>query len=312
MLVTAVSENWIVMGLAAAAAWALSSVIDVCFVGDGVYREPSDGPVIAGLFCLLPLATAMPSAGVPSVETGVAGVAMLAGVAYLLHIYLYFRALFTLNDAANAEIFNTLSVLIVPVLAWVLLGERLAGSCYLAIGLGAVGVLALVGLQAARMGRRIIALLAASVCCVSLSMVLQAWVLRHAGYGEAVWWFSLAGVLGAVAFIGTGIGRWRRIGRLWRRFGLLFLLAQALEIGGVLASQRATDVGPSVSLVALLECTLPVFVMGFSLLIAAGTRQWQRTRTEAMRAALARQTRAAPAKFASLILILCAVLLVRP
>lgn len=300
------------MALAAAAAWALSSVLDVCFVGDGVYREPADGPVIAGLFCLVPLLTATPSTAAATSGPGVAAVAMLSGAAYLLHIYLYFRALFALNDAANAEIFNTLSVLIVPLFAWVLLGERLADSCYLAIGLGAAGVLALVRLQVARMSRRVIALLAGSVCCVSLSMVLQAWVLRQVGYGEGVWWFSLAGVLGAVALIGGGIGRWRRIGRLWRRFGLLFVLAQLLEIGGVLASQRATDVGPSVSLVALVECTLPAFVMGFSLVIAAGTRQWQRTRTEAIRAALARQTRAAPAKFASLILILGAVLLVQP
>lgn len=311
MLLTAITENWIVMGLAAAAAWALSSVIDVCFVGDGVYRGPEDGPVVAGLFCLVPLITTTPAAVAAAAGPEIAGIAMLAGLAYLLHIYIYFRALFGLNDAANAEIFNTLSVLIVPVLAWALLGERLAGSCYLAIMLAAAGVLALVSLQAARMGKRVVLLLAASVSCVSVSMVLQAWVLQQTDYGVAVWWFSLAGVIGAVLLIGTGMPRWRRVGRLWRRFGLLFAIAQALEIGGVLASQRATDVGPSVSLVALLECMLPVFVMGFSLALAAIARPWRRRRMVAIRAALSRQTAAAPAKLASLILILCAVMLVQ-
>ncbi len=66
------------MALAAAAAWALSSVLDVCIVGDGVYREPADGPVIAGLFCLLPLAVATPTAGVPVIGPDVAGVACSA------------------------------------------------------------------------------------------------------------------------------------------------------------------------------------------------------------------------------------------
>ena len=37
-------DNWVIMALAAAAAWALSSVIDICFVGSGVYRKASDGP----------------------------------------------------------------------------------------------------------------------------------------------------------------------------------------------------------------------------------------------------------------------------
>jgi uncharacterized membrane protein len=104
------------MGLMAAAARGLSCVIDVCFVGEGVYRDPLDGPLIAGLFCILPLFVFGEANVVQVVDPGVALMTLLAGICDLLHIYFYFKALFVLNDASNAEIFNNLSVLLVPLL----------------------------------------------------------------------------------------------------------------------------------------------------------------------------------------------------
>ena len=304
-------DSWIAMSLIAAGGWALSSVIDVCFVGDGIYSEPSDGPVIAGLFCALPVFTTAGAGGLGNADWGVAFVAMLSGVGYLLHIYFYFKALFVLNDASNAEIFNTLSILFVPVFAFVLLDERMAVVDYLAIALAIGGILVLVSFQVSRLSGLVIGYLTVSVFFVSLTMVLQAWVLRHIGYASAVWLFSLAAFMTIVVALALQPRRRRRIGRLCRRFGAVFVVVQLLELGAVFGSQRATDVGPSVSLVALLECSLPLFVMAFSWLFMVLSRCLDQSSSVAVHSALALQTSAAPSKLASMLLILVAMFLVQ-
>ena len=86
---------------------------------------------------------------------------------------------------------------------------------------------------------------------------------------------------------------------------------QILEIGAVFCSQRATDVGPSVSLVALLECALPLFVMAFSWAAAHALRYYDSFHTVTVRSSLALQTSAAPSKLLSVTLILAAMLLVQ-
>lgn len=307
----ALVDNWIVMALIATGAWALSCVVDVCFVSNGVYRKASDGPLVAGLFCLVPATLTGFTLQLGHVGAGVIFVAALSAAAFLLHIYFYFKALFSLNDAVNAEIFNTLGVLAVPVLAFLLLGERLALLNYVAIVVAATGILFLVRFQATRMSVQTIAYLIASVICVSLMMVLQAWMLTNADYGTVVFLFSAAAFLAVVVLLAAG--RRHRLGvtRMCRQAGAVFVILQLLEIGAVLASQRATDLGPSVSLVVLLECSLPLFVMAFSWLFAVTARQWSPRRAMALRSALALQTAAAPTKLISMLMIIFAIFLVQ-
>ncbi len=300
-------DNWVALGLFAAGAWALSGVIDVCFVGEGIYREPVDGPVIAGLFCLVPALSAAPAAIGSDVSWQVIGLGTLSSVAYLLRVYFYFKALFELNDASNAEIFNTLSVLIVPVLAFVVLGERMNWVHYLAIGVAGVGVLILVAMQSSRITRSALGNLTISVAAVSLSMVLQASVLKHADYGTAVGVFSGSAFLIVFAYLATRPKKRKRITVLCRRFGAIFVAVQLLELGAVFGSHRATDLSPSVSMVALLECTLPIFIMLFSWLTMIMLRRWPATDTTAIRLSLSTQTAAAPSKLAAMTLIIAAV-----
>jgi len=84
-----------------------------------------------------------------------------------------------------------------------------------------------------------------------------------------------------------------------------------LELAAVLGSQRATDLGPSVSLVALVECSLPIFVLAFSGLFALAADRWMPVRSVALRSALYLQTVAAPSKIASMFLIVFAIFLVQ-
>lgn len=303
-------NNWVLMGLLAAAAWALSCVVDVCFIGEGIYREPVDGPLTAGVFCIVPLLLYDVPVDPAQTVSGAAWVAMGAGACFLLHLYFNFKALFEMNDATNAEIFNTLSVILVPILAFVLLGEVLGVLSYLAIALSVAGILLLIRFQVGRLTGRVAVFLAASVFFVSLMMVLQAGALEYLDYSATVWWFSLAATLGVAMLLLRATLR-HRLAYFARRYGLVLAAVQMLEFGGVLGSQRATDVGPSVSLVALLECSLPVFVMAFSWLLLATRPPGIGTSSPRVRSALAAQTTAYPAKLTSLALIVAAIGLVQ-
>lgn len=300
-------DHWVSMSFLAAAAWALSCVIDVCFVDNGIYRRASDGAAIAGLFCLVPAVFTAGSVDWTGISWAVTGVGVASGIVFLLHIYFYFKALFALNDAVNSEIFNTLGVLIVPLLAFVLLGERLAWFNYAAIAGAVFGISVLIGSQFSRLSWRGIAYLVASVVSVSLLMVMQAWVLQTASYATTVWLFSTTAFIAVLLIFGVPTVRRRRIRKMCRQFGSLFVFVQLLELGAVLASQRATDLSPSVSLVALLECSLPIFVMAFSWLIAVCARQWRPARWQSLLAVLSEQTISAPSKVASMLLIVGAI-----
>lgn len=306
---TALTENWILMALIASAAWALSCVVDVLFVSRRVYRGPADGPLIAGLFCSIP---AMLSAGAAQPDTlsvTAVAVTMASAIAFLSHVYCYFKALFALNDAVNAEIVNTLGVVTVPVLAFVFLGERLSPLHYLAVTIAAFAVLFLVQRQAGRIPGRAIGYLAGSVFCLSAMMVLQAYVLARVQYVTVIFLFS-ATVFAAVVFV-LIVRREQRasVVRMSRRFSSVFVGLQLLEIGAVSASQRATDLSPAVSLVALVECSVPLFIMALSALIAAAIRWSSAWPTNELRSTLDLQTRSAPSKFGAMLMIVAAIFL---
>lgn len=297
------------VALLATAAWALSCVIDVCFVGSGIFRKASDGPAIAGLFCCVPLILTVGQVDLDGSHVSTLCVGVLSGAVFLLHLFCYFRALFALNDAVNAEIFNTLCVLIVPLLAFLFLDERLSPLHYLAIALAALGVLVLVACQTRRLSLRAVFYLLAAVIAVSIMMVMQAWVLESASYATSICLFSGGAFITALLLFGLPTARRRHLRTLCSRFGGLFVAVQFLELGAVLGSQRATDLSPSVSLVALLECSLPVFVMLFSWVFAAFARQRTKAGSVALRLALSKQTTAAPSKVASMLMIIVAITL---
>lgn len=304
-------ENWLGLALLTAGAWAASCIIDVCFVGVRLFRRPGDACVITGLFCLVPLVLLMPSAAFQMryADPVPALCAMLAGTAYLLHVYFYFRALFLVNDASSAEVFNSLCVLFVPLLAFVLLGERLPQHQYLALGLAVVGVAVLVGRQLDGASARVVIQLAASVTCMSVAMVLQARAYERLDFATGTSWFLLAAFVAALTLTLCNASRRRRVGTLCTRFGPVFVVVELIEVAAVIGSQRATDIAPSVSLVALAECALPVFVICFSalILLLARGRLPQR-----VGATLAMQTRAWGTKVLSIALIGSAIVLVAP
>ncbi len=302
-------NNWLFMAFITPAVWAMSSVIDVCFVGEKIFRFPSDGPIISGLFCILPLFALLTEiGGWESVTLWTSWPALLAGVCYFLHLYFVFKALFTINDASCSETFNTLSVFFVPLLAFLLLGERLAPIYYVAIILALAGILVLIRYHLIGVHRRAIALLTIAVLCISLTMVMQAWVFKHMAYWNGIVLFAFGTFLTALIVGGVQRDRRRRIMGLCWRFASIFLIAELFQLTAVLASQRATDIGPSVSFVAVVECSLPLFVMLFSSSLLLLSRRWK-SMSPAISNTLLLQLTSTPVKLTSLTLIVSAILM---
>ncbi len=305
-------DNWVMMSILAASAWAASCVLDVCFVSRGIYRRPWDGPTVAGLFCVVPVVIVPMTGRLDfSVEPNVLVVAFLSGLVFLAHVYSYFKALFLLNDAVNAEIVNNLCVLIVPVLAFFLLGERLGILHYVSICIGAGAVILLMMSQTFRLQHRVVLYLGISVSSISLMMVMQAWVLQHLGYASTVWIFCFASFATVGLTIAVAPGQSKNLLASAKSFGLAFVGVQLLELGGTLGSQRATDVGPSVSLVALLECAVPVLIMVFSWATVASVRLTHGQAAQILVPALLQQTRFAPTKIMAVLMIVLAIAMIQ-
>ncbi|MGB0909218.1 MAG: hypothetical protein ACPGYT_02555 [Nitrospirales bacterium] len=304
-------DNWMFMALITPALSAVSCIIDVCFVGGRIFRFPSDAPVISGIFCLVPLfVLGTEVGGWEAVTLPMIVPALVAGVCYFLHVYFVFRALFTINDASCSETFNTLSVLLVPVLVFAVLGERLSSIYYVAISIALGGILVLIRYHLSGVRRRAVVQLSLAVMCISCTMVLQAWVFAHMPYWNGVLLFTLGSCLSTLAVLSVCRERRSQIFALCSRFGLVFLLAELLELSAILSWQRATAIGPSVSFVAVVECSLPLFVMAFSLVFLAISRHWAVV-TPVVREALSLQASATPVKLASLALILIAIMILQ-
>ncbi len=303
-------NNWLIMALLTPVLWAVSCLIDVYFVGKGIFRYPSDGPIVSGLFCFFPLLLFVTEInGWERVTFSMMWPALLAGTCYFLHLYFVFKALFTINDVSCSETFNTLTVFFVPVLAFLVLGEQLAPIYYLAIILAVTGVLVLIRYHLSGVHRHAVGLLTMAVLCVSLTMVLQAWVFEHLDFWNGILLFALGMFLTTLLVIASQHGQSRRLIGLCRRFGSIFLLAECLQLVALMTSQRATQIGPSVSFVAIVECSLPLFVMIFSAVLSQISRHWNVMSSD-MSDVLLLQMTSTPVKITSLALILCAILMV--
>ena len=304
-------NNWMALAMMTPALWAVSSIIDICFVGERIFRFPSDGPIISGLFGLLPLTVLGAQIGEwETIPFWVSVPAVLAGVCYFLHMYFVFKALFLINDGSCSEIFNMLSVLFVPFLAFLVLGEQLASMHYLAISLAFGGIVALIRGYLFGGNRWVVFLLMMAVLCISMAMVLQAWVFTQMPYWNGVSLFASGSLLTALMLLCWNPDRIRRITTLCVRYGRVFLAVELVELAAVLFWQRATAMSPSVSFVAVLECSLPVFVMGFSFGLLAISHRWK-TVTPVIQEALRLQVAATPVKLLSLTLILAAIVMLQ-
>lgn len=302
-------NNWMAMALLTPALWAIACVIDVCFVGENTYKSPFDGAIVSGFFCIIPILIILFQLSGWGLITALSvAMALIAGAVYFLHVLFYFKALFAMNDASHVEIFNSLSVLFVPLFAFVFLNERLVPMYYAAIFLAFIGVVILIRYNLSALVRKTVGLLLASVIFISIAMVIQSWVFKQMDYWNGALLFLVGNFSAAVLLACVKNARRVRVLTLCRRFWPIFALAESIEIAAILSSQRATDIGPSVSLVAVVECSLPAFIMLLSALLLKIPASWMRL-SQGIRDSLMIQLSAFPAKLISMCFIGFAIVL---
>jgi drug/metabolite transporter (DMT)-like permease len=265
--------------------WALVNIIDVYFV-DGVYKDELDGTIISGLFQILPWFFLVFLLNVDFgriIDRGPAGnifginsilwISFVGGVLYTSAFYFYFKALFNHNDVSLLQILWNLTVIAVPVLSFILLKESLPIYKYIGMGVTFAGATMLSFNPEIRkkLSRRYIFIMLGAVLFLSVSMILQerAFSLLDELFGNDGFWFGFL-FFGIGAFI-TGvlfsIYSNRNPLPLIRKYYKIFIIGEGIYFLGNLFSQRAIDLAPSVSYVAVIETFVPVFVLAFSLII---------------------------------------------
>ena len=260
-------HGWLWVTFAVPIFYALDCVLDVFFVGKNIYRNAVHATILTGLFYVVFLLALLPLHDQfikPEFEILVMGIAN--GVFYLLHIYFYFRALFSLNDASNLECILGFSVLLVPLLAFVFLGQELTNAQYLGISIAAIGVITLAIVSISK-GAFLSSLttLSGAVILLSITFVIQDEVFRHVNFYTGLVLFIAGKIIAAIIlWIGSDV---KGIIKDTYRHGSLFLFSQFLGVCAVIFLQRAINISPSVTLVAAIETTTPLFIMLFSLLL---------------------------------------------
>lgn len=253
--------------------WALVNIIDVYFVSS-VYEDEWDGIFINSVFQLFPWL--LPIFGVVSFQyPGVSAtiIALLGGASLILAFFFYFKTLFISSDVAVIQAIWNLSVPLVPFLSWLLLSEKLLPVHYGGIALAFAGAMLFLTHKEVRAKNflGVAKTMVGAVTLFSLSMVLQsrAYDLMGNDFWTGFLIFSAgAGITGlALAFFDpkTVKSRSRHLLQMTRTYFFIFFVAESLNLLAVLSSQRAIDLSPVVSFVAVIESSVPIFVMLMSL-----------------------------------------------
>ena len=277
-----VVNNWLLVAFMAPLFWSLVNIIDVYFVGS-IYKDEMEGVIISGVFQIIPWAIIILAAGVdlPSLISKAfwdgLGVTMLfslvGGIFFLVSFYFYFKALFKKNDAPMLQVLWNLTVVVVPLLAFLIFNEVLPFRSYaglLAVILGATMLSLNPGTRLAFSGGYL-RIMAGAIFFMSLSMIFEEGAYNQLGatLGPQGFWLGFSGFCwGAlvVAILFLLISR-RNVGHLIHDYWKVFLLSEGIYFLGNLASQRALDISPSPSYVAAIEPFVSVFVLVYSLLI---------------------------------------------
>lgn len=261
-----VLDNWLLVAFVAPFFWALVNLIDVYFVKE-VYHDAYDGTIIAAFFQFLALVL-VSIIGFTLPDTKTAMVGILSGFLFLTSYYYYFKALsIDGSDATIILILWNLTSIAVPILAFLFIGERLQSYQYFGILITFLGA----SLFSFKPGikkenvKKLSLVMIGAIMFISVSMVLQEWVFQRAQFGGGFFCFSLGYFLGGFVFLLIGRiikGNWsQHLVAVNKEYFGWFAAVEIITIIGVFTSQRAIDLSPSVSFVAVVESFQPAFIM---------------------------------------------------
>ncbi|MGI9317485.1 MAG: EamA family transporter [bacterium] len=255
-------NNWLLIAIIPPMLYAIVSLFDAYYIDRQVFDNAREATIISALFGALPLLA--PALGVFEIQLPapeVTLIAFLSGVGFTLHIYYYLAALFEKNDVVLGETIQNLSVFVVPFLAYFLIDEVLTPIHYVGIGIATLGVVFMYCHNKPSFKGNFTGCnkLIVSMLLFSLTLIAGEWVYQHTSFWDGFMIFSFGMFTAGCAFY--LIGNKSRIPRVvcsrWR----MFLLIEGLTTIGVLCSQRAVDISPSVTFIAITECLVAFFIL---------------------------------------------------
>jgi len=260
------AQNWMVVAFIAPMLWALVNLIDL-FLAKEVFADEEEAAAIIGIFGLLPWISIIVW-GIPEVNITMAGLSIIGGLLFAIYTFYYFRSLFVSGDATLVMIMINVSGLTVPLMAAMLMHERLTAIKYLAI------IIVVIGSVAVGLGSRVIYKEAKSILkpmtfaiiALSLSMVAEGRVYQEVGFRSGLLFFSLGIFLGGVFFCSKRFFQGKKMFRFNVVTGPGLVVVESINLLAVICSQYAIKISPSVSYVATIETTLPTFIILFSLI----------------------------------------------
>jgi drug/metabolite transporter (DMT)-like permease len=229
-----------------------------------IYENEYDGTVVTGLAQIIPWLT-VPFIGLVVPDSKTITMAMLGGFFLVTSYFFYFKALFATGDATLIQIiWNTVGIS-VPVLAFLFLQERLSVVQYFGIAVTFLGAMYISfdnKLQGKNIKKTVLIMLGA-ILFLSLSMIFTRDVYSRTSFHGGIMFFSLGSILAGIFFYllrikkhGTG-----NLVNIGKKYYSWFLLAEGLTLMGVITSQRAIDISPAVSFVAVIESIQPAFII---------------------------------------------------
>jgi drug/metabolite transporter (DMT)-like permease len=263
-------DTWLLVAFVAPTLWAFVVLLDIYFT-QKAYTEAVEGTVISGLYQGIVL-LAIPFVGYAWPSSG--WLFFFSGLCFIFSCHWYLRSLVIGGDGPIAQIIFNLSIVLVPLFAWVFSNEHLQVAQYFGIALAFLGgfVLAWDKNLLHQNLRRIGLNMLPAVVALALSMTLQ-----KEGFNEAPQFlpgfltFSIGVASGGLIALLMNPRRWevgQRIVALCRQYWHSFLLGETLSVIAIFSSSFAISLAPSVSFVIVIESLVPVLVMIFSILLS--------------------------------------------
>ncbi|HLN18612.1 MAG TPA: EamA family transporter [Patescibacteria group bacterium] len=256
-------NNWLLIAFIAPFFWAFANIIDACFVEE-VYKNEYDGTVITGFMQIIPWLT-VPFIGLTIPDVKITLLAITAGFLVISSYFFYFKALFVTRDATLILILWNVVAIIVPVLSFFFLNEKLTLLQYSGIFLIFLAALHLTSDKKIKKEnvKKVILLMAGTTILWSLSLVASREVYLKASFYSGMMFFSLGSIMAGTIFY---LLRKRKrnnisLSNIQKKYFKWIFLEEILTLFGLIASQRAINLSPAVAFVAVIESIQPAFIV---------------------------------------------------
>lgn len=269
--------TWLAFALISPFFWAIVHVLDSYCVNE-VFDRSWVGIITSALTMLtaLPFLTiGLFFAGVAPMSAEVVGLCILSGFVFMASQFLYFKALAITESGIVAAYWNMIP-LFLPVVSFVLLGERLAGTTYVGIAVLILASVAFCLLDGNLKSRWVsFWMMFAGAWLQVAYFLIQKQVFAVCPVYQAFLIISLSMAMAGLSPLllprcrQVFYGNWPRI-RPVLRFLFAIEVANLIAVG---ASQYAVSYGTP-SLVSAVEASIPAYTFVLSLVLYAVTRKY--------------------------------------